>query len=260
MADQFNSASFNLFEKLAALRKLVEVLQRNKSGGKGRYVNDEAILSKITAGMEKYRLDVYPEMVPGTFEVMPQHYTRTKKLEGEWVEQSVNEHVVRGEMVYRWVNLDDPKETYTVPWIVVGQQENVSQAFGSGLTYCMRYFLLKFFKSATPEDDPDRWRAEQKEAQDEIKRAGVTDLLNTIDEYVKAVTTENNRAELLALIKKVTGKGGAGKATGNYMKITDASIAEELLAELSKTFPIGGTTTEPVPAKKTTKSKKEDNE
>ena len=67
-------------------------------------------------------------------------------------------------MLYTWVNDDNPSERIEVPWVTVGQQEDASQSFGSGLTYTYRYFLLKFFGISTVEDDPDSWRSKQKEA------------------------------------------------------------------------------------------------
>ena len=49
-----------------------------------------------------------------------------------------------------------------VPWVMVGQQADASQSFGSGLTYVYRCFLLKLFGVSTVEDDPDRRRSIQR--------------------------------------------------------------------------------------------------
>lgn len=54
---------------------------------------------------------------------------------------------------------------------MVGQQADASQSFGSGLTYVYRYFPLKHFGVSTVEDDPDNWRAKQREAEEAENRA-----------------------------------------------------------------------------------------
>ena len=58
-------------------------------------------------------------------------------------------------MSYKWINADNPEEELTVPWQLYGAQDDISKAFGSGLTYSERYFILKFFQAPTDADDPD---------------------------------------------------------------------------------------------------------
>ena len=79
--------------------------------------------------------------------------------------ETMNEILVQSELIFRWVNNENPEESIFVPWALVGQQADVSQSFGSGLTYVYRYFLLKYFDVSTIEDDPDYWRSKQREAE-----------------------------------------------------------------------------------------------
>ena len=58
-------------------------------------------------------------------------------------------------MKYVWVNAENPEERIEIPWQTMGQQDDISKAFGSGLTYSERYFLLKFFGVPTDDDDTD---------------------------------------------------------------------------------------------------------
>lgn len=44
----------NLYQKLAKIRKMAEVIQKNKKGYGYTYVSEDVILAKVTAGMEKY--------------------------------------------------------------------------------------------------------------------------------------------------------------------------------------------------------------
>jgi hypothetical protein len=75
-------------------------------------------------------------------------YTNTKN-------KVVKENIVSGDMIFTWMNAEN-EEIVEVSFALYGQQQDASQAFGSGLTYCNRYFLLKFFQVATNENDPDK--------------------------------------------------------------------------------------------------------
>lgn len=49
MAEQMN-----IYQKLARIRKQVEVIQKNKSGYGYKYVSEDEILAKISVFMDKY--------------------------------------------------------------------------------------------------------------------------------------------------------------------------------------------------------------
>lgn len=73
------SESLNIYQKLAKVRKQVEVVQKNKSGYGYKYVTDDELLAKITAGMDRYGLTLIPSIVPNTISVNPYTYKKTKK-------------------------------------------------------------------------------------------------------------------------------------------------------------------------------------
>ena len=43
-------------------------------------------------------------------------------------------------LTYIWINADKPEEQLEIPFYAVGQQDDVSKAHGTGLTYAERYF------------------------------------------------------------------------------------------------------------------------
>ena len=175
----------NLVQKLAGIRKMVEVIRKNKSGYNYKYVSEDEILARVTAGMDKYHVLLYPGIVPQTAEVSPYNYTKIKNAkDGKKIEESVNEVLVKADMTFTWINLDNPEDTLVVPWVIVGQQSDASQAVGSGLSYLHRYFLLKFFQIATPDDDPDNWRSKKLQAAEEEERAVVSAMLTWIFGFV----------------------------------------------------------------------------
>lgn len=171
----------NLYQKLAKIRKQVEVVQKNKSGYGYKYVTDDELLAKITVGMDKYGVSLVPNIVPGTLRVEPYTYKKTKRDKNGSYEETVNEFTAVCDMAYVWVNNDNPEETVTVSWSMVGQQSDASQCLGSGLTYSMRYFLLKYFNVATPDDDPDNWRSKQKATEAAEDKALAEQIINTLD-------------------------------------------------------------------------------
>ena len=135
------------------------------------------------------------------------------------------------DMIFRWVNNDNPEEFIEVPWILVGHQTDGSQSFGSGLSYAMRYFLLKFFNIATPDDDPDKWRSEQKAAGVAEDKMIAEEIIQNVDAAIKEFLTANpGKAED---VKKLVAKYVKG---GNYFAITESVVASKLLNDFKETF------------------------
>lgn len=232
MAEAAKTNQKNIYQKLATIRKQVEVIQKDKAGYNYRYVSDETILAKVTAYMDKLNLTLVPGISPGSLRVAP-HLTKETKTtnKGEIFEKNVNEVIVFGDMVYTWVNNDNPEERITVPWGLVGQQGDASQAFGSGLSYSQRYFLLKYFNTATPEDDPDKWRAEQARAAAAEDEAIAQEIIANLDTLVKAYLEQHS--DEAASVKKFFSGYVKG---GNYFSIRSSQTAAKVLADFKTTI------------------------
>lgn len=225
----------NIYQKLAKIRKPVEILQKNKNGFGYRYVTEDLILAKITGLMEKYGVSLIPNIMHGSTEVSPYHYTKTKTTKGGDVfEEHVNEILVRADMEWHWVNNDNPADRIIVPWTLVGQQSDASQAFGSGLSYSARYFMLKYFNVATSDDDPDNWRSLQKEAEESENREIAKSIIEQVHAMVSShvANHEDDRQKIYDITKKYA-KDSKGKPSINYNNITDPAVASKLLEEMS---------------------------
>lgn len=96
-------------------------------------------------------------------------------------------------MIFSWVNNDMPEERLNVPWVLVGHQSDGSQSFGSGLSYAMRYFLLKFFNAAAPNDDPAKRRSEQKAAEAEKDKMIAQEIVRLLDEKSENFRSKPNQ-------------------------------------------------------------------
>lgn len=141
----------NLYQKLVEVRKSVDFFTKDTQGYGYKYVSGSQVLKKIKGKMDELQVLLIPE-------VLNQNHTtfdykvydkETKK------EREKTDFIVTADMKYVWVNAENPEERIEIPWQTMGQQDDISKAFGSGLTYSERYFLLKFFGVPTDEEDPD---------------------------------------------------------------------------------------------------------
>lgn len=223
----------NLYQKLSKIRKSVEVLEKDKSGYNYKYVTDAAILAKITGLMDNLHVSLIPSVVPNTVTVRPYAYVKTKvnKRTNEVYEEKNAEILTQAEMLYTWVNDDNPTERIDVPWVVVGQQEDASQSFGSGLTYTYRYFLLKFFGVSTVEDDLDSWRSKQKEAAEAENREIADKAIAEVDVLCRQYLADHpDQAEEMQKFFSRYAKGG------NYKKIAEPVIATKMLEDFKTKY------------------------
>lgn len=226
--------NLNIYQKLAQVRKRVEVVRKNKEGFNNyKYVTDDELLAKISGAMDKLGLSLIPTIVPGTFHMVPNDYTKTRinRKTNEPYNENVHELIVSADMVFKWVNINNPEESVVIPWAMVGQQANASQSLGSALTYAYRYFLLKYFGVATPEDDPDNWRAKQREAELAEERSIAASIVASIDESIKGYLKENpkDKDKVLKLVQKYA-------KDGDYFAIKESALAAKMLEDFNSTF------------------------
>ena len=65
MAEQ-DLKNLNIYQKLAKIRKQVEVIQKNKAGYGYKYVSEDEILARISTFMDKYSLSLIPSITKDT--------------------------------------------------------------------------------------------------------------------------------------------------------------------------------------------------
>lgn len=70
--------SMNIYQKLAKVRKQVEVIQKNRSGYGYKYVTEDEILAKVSVFMHKYGLSLIPNIRRDSTVVSPYTYKKTK--------------------------------------------------------------------------------------------------------------------------------------------------------------------------------------
>lgn len=227
----------NVYEKLLKIADMAGVLQKNKSGYNYKYVTEDEIQAKITAGMKKYHVMLLPSIRPDTLKVFPHQYVKfDKKLKQD---VNVNEVIVSCEVEYTWTNADKPEETIKCGWAYVGQMEDASQALGAGMTYGNRYYLMKALQMATTEDDPDNYRSKQKQAENfeeeqrikEEKKA-LEQAIALVSELGKTLIQNGTPKEKIVEIVAELNNGNGNPNSIKTMEIAQA--VEEKFKELQK--------------------------
>lgn len=219
-----------LHQKILKIADMAGVLQKSKSGYSYKYVPEEDIQAKVTAGLQKYGIMLYNSIVPGTLKVTPISYEKyDAKLKAN---KPVNEVIVSADMTYTWVNTDNPDERVETTWAFVGQMEDAAQAMGAGLTYANRYYLMKQLQLATTESDPDNYRSKQKEAEEYEEEAAAKEAAAKLAKKVKEVVdagvalmkTGVEKAEMMGIV------AAYNNGNGNPSAIPTAEICEQVLA------------------------------
>ena len=230
--------SMNLYQKLLKLVQMAGVLQKNKAGFNYRYVTEDEVQAKVTAGMGKYGLMLVPSVSPGSLHVVPYSYTKEKidKKTKEKESTLCNEIIVHADMTYTWYNTENPQEYLVVPWVLIGQMEDAAQAFGAGLTYTNRYFLLKSLQIATTEADPDDYRNKQKEAENYEENEAAKAAAEALDNAIADISAKGGELIKAGISKDdmygVIAKYNNGNADRNA--IDSLEIAAAIMKEFEQ--------------------------
>lgn len=182
----------NLYQKIADVKANIDGFTKDTKGYNYSYVSGSQVLHRIRNKMIEHNL----LLVPYTEH---EEVTETKNAKGK------PEHIVKLKLTYKWINVDKPQEILEVPFFAIGQQDDVSKAHGTALTYAERYFLMKFFNIPTDEDDADAKQKQdkystsntqlqdylRKEANDFIAIAKVSGLADKYQEQINKLEKMN---------------------------------------------------------------------
>ena len=226
----------NLIQKLAKIRKIADFAVRDKSGFNYSYADVSQILAKVKTGMERYHVSLIPIITPGTAKVS-QIVTVNKKLDktGKPYELTSSEMLFQADMIFRWVD-DNTGDMLEVPWVVTGAQADPSQAFGSGMTYCTRYFLVDYFQiPQVASQDVDDYRSKQKEAEEAEDKAVAEAIIAEFDTLLKSYLSDHpdKKDEAVRFIQRFV-------KDAKYLSIKNPDIAAKMLGDFKEKFMTGG--------------------
>lgn len=239
----------NIYQKLIEIRKEVDTFEKDKAGYNYSYVSGSQVLNKIRFRMDELGVILEPHIFhrESSYQIF-EHDTVDKFGKTK----HCVDYIVSAPMTYTWINADDPKDKTEVEWSLYGQQDEISKALGSGLTYSERYFLMKYFSVPTDECDPDRSQGTPtktlktskaaaktpvKAPEDKKNRPAAAANGNQVISSVQAKTLFDLANNDVRLCKEVL--MNHGYTQGKEVKLKDyATIYEEIRAKSYENLPI----------------------
>lgn len=202
----------NIYQKLIEVRKLVEFLVKDEQGYQYKYVSGSSLLNTIRPKMDELGLMLITDIVSAKHE----------RFTWEGVDNKGNpktffQFVVNFEIKFIWVNAENPEEKFTYTWFGSGEDEDPAKAEGKAFTYSERYSLLKFFKVATDNEDPDAVQKPRITPQRDISKEQTSTMLSTV--YATADKVFKARDEFKAW--RVD-----GDMPENIEKLSDLALAQ----------------------------------
>lgn len=182
--------------------------------------------------MKTQRISLIPSIVPGTAKVTPNITTNTKvDKQGKLYDDTKTEMLVTADMVFKWVNDDNPDDYIEVPWFLTGSQPDPSQGFGSAITYCTRYFLTSYFQIAQTDNDPDTYRTKQLEAERAESKVVLDEIKKTTDDEVRTYLAghPNDAEDVKKFMQKYI-------KSGDYRAISEPILASKVLEDFRTNF------------------------
>ncbi|MCM5673562.1 ERF family protein [Staphylococcus hominis] len=187
----------NLFQKIADVKANIDGFTKDAKSYNYSYVSGSQVLHRIRNKMIENNLLLVPKTSEENYKQID--VTRFNKKAGR--EITTSEFIVEMKLTYVWINADKPEEQFEVTFYAVGQQDDVSKAHGTALTYAERYFLMKFFNIPTDEDDADAKEKQEKYSKPNVQKVGELkqDIFSFIDlmkERGREITEEQVKKEL----------------------------------------------------------------
>ncbi|WP_049431389.1 ERF family protein [Staphylococcus hominis] len=192
-----NQQELNLFQKIADVKANIDGFTKDAKSYNYSYVSGSQVLHRIRNKMIENNLLLVPKTSEENYKQID--VTRFNKKAGR--EITTSEFIVEMNLTYVWINADKPEEQFEVTFYAVGQQDDVSKAHGTALTYAERYFLMKFFNIPTDEDDADAKEKQEKYSKPNVQKVGELkqDIFSFIDlmkERGREITEEQVKKEL----------------------------------------------------------------
>ena len=145
-----NSVSLNLFQRINAIRKQIDYIQKDRSvstgagGGSYKATSHDEVTGHIRKHLVEYGIVCVPSLVTSAVTIPPAKDGEVSKM-------------IRYEATYdfRFVNADDPKEELVIR-MEAHAMDNQDKAPGKAISYAKKYAVLKLFEIETGEEEESR--------------------------------------------------------------------------------------------------------
>lgn len=141
----WQTCKIKLWKKLLAIRKSMVYFQKNTEGYGYKYVPGVDVLAAWREKADELGVFLTSEVIGSAMRETTSTADGGKTKVGR---------IIEAVMLYTFWDVETG-ESLPFKFMSYGEQTDASKAFGSGLTYSERYFLLKFNTVPTDKDDPD---------------------------------------------------------------------------------------------------------
>ncbi|WP_049319295.1 ERF family protein [Mammaliicoccus sciuri] len=169
MSDNSEQKKLNLFQKIADVKANIEGFTKDTKGYNYSYVSGSQVLHRIRNKMTEHNLLFIPHIKNARYEEIEVLVKGQKKPN----------ILVSLDLIYTWIDADNPTDRFEIPFYAIGHQDDASKALGTALTYSERYLLMKQFNIPTDEDDAD---AKQKKETYSPKAKPTNEQLNELNQ------------------------------------------------------------------------------
>lgn len=214
----------SIYEKLSAITNELPTVAKKLQVGEGKFaykaVSEVDIIGAVKPLEEKYKVYSYP-------------FSRNIIETGEIESKSGNKQLfLRIETVYRFVNIENPTEFIDITTYGDGVDPQ-DKAVGKAMTYGDKYALMKAYKIATGEDDPDQ-EASQELGKMVTKPTSKKPTKTEIDSRTKA------RQEFISFCK--ANNVNMVEASKKYKLNTNSTVEdfENVIENLKQEIALGG--------------------
>ncbi|MCD8798655.1 ERF family protein [Mammaliicoccus sciuri] len=140
-----SETKLNLFQKIADVKSNIDGFTKDTKGYNYSYVSGSQVLHSIRNKMEEHNLLFVPHIKNASYQEIEVMVKGQKKPN----------ILVSLDLIYTWIDADNPTDRFEIPFYAIGHQDDASKALGTALTYSERYLLMKQFNIPTDEDDAD---------------------------------------------------------------------------------------------------------
>lgn len=198
MQDKNHGIGMNIYQRINAVRKAINYIQKDKSvsaGSSGSYkaVTHDAVTGMVRQHLVEHGIVIAPTLIDSVFHAK---------------EEGSKQRLYSASYDVRFINMDSPEECVTVR-IESHALDNGDKAPGKAISYATKYAILKLFNIETGEDEESRY---QREEFDVTPYLDALRACNTFDELKSAY------GQHLPVVRE----SGSKEAIGTFAKVKDA--------------------------------------
>ena len=185
MENDERGSSMNIYQRINAVRKAINYIQKDKSvsagpAGSYRAVTHDAVTGMVRQHLVEHGIIIAPTLIDSVFHAK---------------EDGAKQRLYSASYDVRFINMDAPDECVTIR-IEAHALDNGDKAPGKAISYATKYAILKLFNIETGEDEESRYQREEFDVTPHLDKIAAADSLDSLkSEYVTAYTAAQNAGD-----------------------------------------------------------------